>query len=130
MPLRRIKQIISNPQTRITGPGELMMPIRFLGEREIPDFAAEWLNGISNQSDQVDVEITPLNLVAEFALHQGQPLAEVQAGLLPTGLVIDGATGIITGTPTVVGNVVGISANMFNDSGAAGNRVFEWDITA
>ncbi len=126
----RLLPVVSQPHTRahVGRPGELFIPIR----RRVlaaPDFAPEWANGIPNQVDPVDVEITPLDLVTLFALTQGQPLAEVQAGLLPVGLVIDGATGIITGTPTVVANIVGISANMFNIVGAAGNRVFEWNIT-
>ena len=129
MALRRLTPVVSQPHTRITGPGELMIPVRLRGDPVPVESAPVWdAAGIPNQVDPVDVAIATFN-VFDFAESVGVPPAQVFVGVLPTGLAVDIDTGDIDGTPTVVGNVVGITATMDNGVGTDAT-VFEWDITA
>ena len=128
MPLRLLTPVVSAPHTRITGPGELMIPARRRIGGEV-DQAPLWeAGGIPDQVDPVDVPIATFN-VFQFAETVGVPPAQVFVGVLPTGLVVNIDTGDITGTPTVTANFPGITATMDNGVGTDAT-VFAWDITA
>lgn len=103
------------PQTRITRPGELMIPIRNRPR----------LGAIPDQADLVAVPIFPLDM-NEF-LAGGTPPITWSATGLPTGLTIGSTNGIVSGTPTVDAT---FEPTVTATNGAGSNSsTFVWIIT-
>jgi hypothetical protein len=82
---------------------------------------------VTDQADTTAGPITPLDISGEFSTTSGQAM-EFDAGALPTGLVIDSATGIISGTPTATGTFV-VRASAKDGFGVAYSNRFDWVIT-
>jgi hypothetical protein len=81
---------------------------------------------ISDQSNDDSGAITPLATAANFTASAG---ATYSATGLPAGLSIDPATGIISGTPTVVGGPSSVVVTITDANGTA-TQPFGWTITA
>lgn len=82
---------------------------------------------IAAQADDVDVLITPLDLGSYFDPDVFTPTYDHNESL-PTGLVMDEETGIVTGTPTVVGTYP-IIVVCTTSQGHVQSNSFDWVIS-
>jgi hypothetical protein len=81
---------------------------------------------LSNPGDQTTVKGTAVDLPIKATRTDGGTLTYTASGL-PTGLMIDSATGVITGAPTASGvNSVTITAT--DSTGPSGQTSFKWTI--
>ena len=82
---------------------------------------------VIDRADTTAGAITPYDFNAIFTTTSGEAIY-YGAGTLPIGLVVDHATGIVSGTPTVVGTYrVGLSGR--DSTGQAVSNNFNWVIT-
>ena len=83
---------------------------------------------IANQVDAEDSPITPLDTAGQFSAGSGSG-AVYSSTVLPLGLSLDTATGVISGTPTQPGTVSGIVVTLTTSEGSANSNAFDWEIT-
>jgi hypothetical protein len=79
-----------------------------------------------NQASTTGTAITPLAIAATDT--DTAATLTYKASNLPTGLVINAATGVISGKPTVPGSYVGATVTATDSTGATGSVSFIWAI--
>ena len=82
---------------------------------------------IANQADTT-AAITPLDVSGDFSVEANGALTRYSASNLPVGLVIDPATGIISGTPEAA-VVKSCSVTLETGGGFVTSNGFTWTIT-
>jgi hypothetical protein len=80
--------------------------------------AVEFQGTVPNATENQNVAITPIDLSTYFVGTDTPFTYALTTGTLPTGLSLDTNTGIISGTPTVIENQVGISVTATDATGA------------
>lgn len=79
------------------------------------------------------VSVVNVALLRDFTSRWSNVVSWSASGL-PTGLSIDGTTGVITGTPTVINTFVGVVITGYENPGQTGasaaSNAFNWQITA
>lgn len=81
-----------------------------------PVFAGD----IGDQELTVDVAMAALDASVYFSGATSYSIS----GTLPTGLSLNTGTGVLSGTPTVVGTFAGITIHGINDDGSDASNVF------
>jgi hypothetical protein len=84
---------------------------------------------VTNLGARSDASGTAINPMAATATDADATIASWSATGLPTGLSIDAATGLVTGTPTTPGPY-SVTLTATDSSGAMGAATFPWAITA
>ena len=84
------------------------------------------LTNPGNRSDDSGTAISPVTLSAEDTSPTAT-LTYTDGGTLPAGLSLDGATGVISGTPTT-GGPVAVTLTVSDGSGATAMVTFTWTI--
>lgn len=83
---------------------------------------------IVNPGDQTTTVNTAVNLTIGASDADGDSL-EFSANNLPTGLMIDESSGVISGTPTAV-NTYAVEVTVTDEKGGSDSAVFAWTINA
>lgn len=85
------------------------------------------VNSPGAQDSAPDAPITPLKITANDTDTAPDATLSYAAARLPTGLKIDPATGVISGTPTKVG-VADVTITATDPTGATGSASFTWSV--
>ena len=84
---------------------------------------------MTSPGNQTSTENNPVSLQIQATDSDGSQTLTYSATGLPTGLSINPATGLITGTPTATGNS-NFTVTATDTTGATGSASFTWTVNA
>src|SRR5579872_3903177 len=108
------------------GTSDTITSIQYAGMTLVGGSDVVTVTSPGNQSSTLGVAITPLQLTASS--NKGDAIASWSASGLPTGLSIDTAKGIISGTPTATGTF-SVTVSAVDNGGTKGSVAFTWTVS-
>ena len=93
----------------------------------VPNQAPQWVSPLVVPVLSQNVAITPLDM-DNFV--NGADTYAVTTGTLPTGLTLASNTGVLSGTPTVIGDTMGLVITATNANGGAESDPFTISVVA